>query len=726
MKKIGLYKKSQSIIISYFLCILPLFVTGQVKEINYVGDLKNLRHPSIGYWFITPETLEGDAYLDQIEEYAKTTPYTMIFLTARNGVDFYDVETMHPVFERLVKKADSLNIGIGLQVWDSHDYTEETCCRTIVETEVKLNEEGFAVCKNKPRDVRVAQPFKNRLFRAYAFKKCGTGVYEAGSLKEITHLCTQKGGNDEFQIEVNAGKEFAGYDTYIMSEVCYEWPCLYSDYTIDCYRRLLEAYSDIPFKGIGFDEFGHMRVQPVFQKGTEGFSIRFYSLAMKEAYRDSYNRDLDDDLFQMRYSPENDDMEKIRAKNCYMDLMRHGPLRVENALARFAKNLYGSDVFIGLHNTFHNDFENDEIWATGINWWTIPRDYGFSDEITATAVQTGIGMANIQKVMYNMYYHRDMDHFANKALTDLRYGVRTIYHAINDKGRWGVSLEQPEAASLVMKVERMGKLLNHFDATYADARILVIAGMEALSNWYPDYENRGVFDIRENLNFQGKAREMWNAGYLNALVPSDLIENGLLILNNEGKPMMNGHIFDAVVFLNPQYAKLKTLDFIKRYVNKGGKLLLEGTAQKDFYGNDLQEWQEEVTAKSVAIGYSLENVARLGVQKNPYTNGIRCVDGAVVQTDYVSLKENTRTDFSIHIGNNVYTGKYQGAVALDVDEEVQIKRFACGAFDELFCNGKSILKIKSPSDIVLTTDKQGVKINIVGSQKKNKVLFYKE
>lgn len=696
------------------------------KNVSYVENLTNMRHPLIGYWFITPETLKDDAYLWQIEEYARTTPYTMIFLTARNGVDFFDVKTMHPVFERLVRKADSLNIGIGLQIWESQelDYTEKTCSRIIVETETKLDSAGKAVCKNRPRNIRVAKPFKNALFRAYAFKKCGTGVYEPGSLRDITHLCIQSGNNKEFRIDIEAGKDLADYDVYVMSEVYYEWPCLFSDYTMDSYYRLLKAYSDIPFKGIGFDEFGYLRLQTrkMLEPKNENFRIRHYSMAMKEQYRDQYNRNLDEDLFTMRFSPKGDDTEKIKARNFYMDIMRHGPLRMENALARYAKNIYGHDVFIGLHSTFHNDFDNDEIWSTGINWWTLPRDYGHSDESIATSIQMGIGMANTQNVMYNMFYRKDIDYLANKALTDLRYGVRTLYHAIND-GMWGAALELPEAADLVMRVERCAKLLNHFNATYADARILVIAGMEALANWYPDYESRGMFDVNETLKFQDKVREMWDAGYLNALVPTDLIENDWLTLNKENKPIMNGHTFDAVVYLNPQYAKPKTLDFIKKYVDGGGKLLIEGVARKDFYANNQKEWYDEIAGKAVATNYSLSNVAKLGIPENVYKDGNRCVDGAVVLTDYVSLKNGSRTDFSITIGDNVYTGKYQGVVALDVDEQGKIKRFACGAFDELFCNGKSVLKIKSPADIVLSSDAQGAKITIVGSKKKNGVIY---
>lgn len=719
------YTKAITCCLILYCFLLPAFAIAQKAKVTYTPELTNTRHPLVGYWFITPETLEGDAYLKQLEEYAQTTPYTLIFLTARDGVDFFDVETMHPVLERLVAKADSLNIGVGLQIWHARNYTEENCSRTIVETETKLDANGSAVCRNKPRNVRMAKPFKHELLRAYAFQKCDTGTYKPGSLSEITHLCMQKGDNNEFQIEISAGRELAGYDVYVMSEIYYEWPTLFADYTLDSYYRVLKAYSDIPFKGIGFDEFGYMAVQPGFllKSTNEDFRIRHYSLAMKEQYYHQYNRSLDEDLFKMCYSPEGNDTEKIKAKNFYMDVMRHGPLRAEKALARFAKTLYGPEVFLGLHNTFHNDFDEDEIWSTGINWWTLPRDYGHSDENTATAIQTGIGMANTQNVMYNMYYHRNLDTFASKALTDLQYGIRTHYHAINDKGTWGISLETPEVAPTIRKVERMAKLLNHFNATYADCRILVIAGMEALANWYPDYEKRGKYDINSTLKFQEKVREMWNAGYLNALVSTDLIENDLLTLNQENKPMMNGHVFEAIVLLNPQYAKPKTADFIKRYVDAGGKLLVEGEAQKDFYANDIREWQKEIVGKAVATHYSLENVAKLGIPPNNYKNGNRCTDGAVIVTDYPSLKNNSRTDFSITVGNHVYTGKYQGMVALDVDEQGKVKRLACGAFDELFRNGKSILKIKSPADIVLTTDKQGMKITVIGSQKKNEILY---
>lgn len=718
----NIYKRSLLISILFFLLINSL----SAQQIYYVDTLSNVRHPQIGYWFITPETLVEDAYLKQIEEYAQTTPYKLIFLTARNGVDFWDVQKMHPIFDRLVRKAEQNGIHIGLQIWDTQnkEYTERSCSRTIVEIEGVLNASGQLICRNKAMNIRESKPFKQVLFHAYAFKKCGEGIYEPGTLQDITSLCKQTGSPENFEIVVQAGKELAGYTVYIMSEVFYPCSCLFSGEPEGDFYQLLHAYSDIPFKGVALDEFGYMAVKPswILDSDKEIFSIRHYSVGMRTAYQDRYNRDLDKDLFVMRYSPKDSDTEKILARNCYMDLMRHGPLRVESAVARYAKSLFGSDIFLGFHNTYHNDFDNDEIWHTGINWWTLPRDYGHSDENIATSIQEGIGMANIQPVMYNMYYHKDMDVFAEKALTDLRYGIRTIYHAINDKGKWGVSVESPQPAALIRQVERMAVLANCFNSTFADTRILVIAGMEALANWYPISTDKGQFDINNSLHFQEKVQTLWKAGYLNALVPSDLIENDMLILNEDNKPMLNGYTFDAVIYLNPQYAKPKTLHFITEYVKNGGNMLIEGIPQKDFYANDISDWWHDISDK-IILGYSLEHVKNLGISKNPYKNGNRCKDGSVVMTNYQSLKNDSYENFSVAINNRTYTGQFQGFFAIDVDEAGRIKRFS-GKCGEIYNNGRLVFKLEHPAEVLFNRDGNDIKITVVGTEENNKVLYY--
>ena len=45
-----------------------------------------------------------------------------------------------------------------------------------------------------------------------------------------------------------------------------------------------------------------------------------------------------------------------------------------------SRQVFGDKNFAGIHDTFHNHLTNDGAWATGIDWWTIPRQYGMSDK----------------------------------------------------------------------------------------------------------------------------------------------------------------------------------------------------------------------------------------------------------------------------------------------------------------------------------------------------------
>ncbi len=47
---------------------------------------------------------------------------------------------------------------------------------------------------------------------------------------------------------------------------------------------------------------------------------------------------------------------------------------------------------------------NDEAWATGINWWTIPRQYGMSDEDLSLPLRMGLLVAQPGNVMYDQFY----------------------------------------------------------------------------------------------------------------------------------------------------------------------------------------------------------------------------------------------------------------------------------------------------------------------------------
>ena len=199
--------------------------------------------------------------------------------------------------------------------------------------------------------------------------------------------------------------------------------------------------------------------------------------------------------------------------------------------------------------------------------------------------------------------------------------------------------------------------------------------------------------------------EVWNAGYRNALVPTDCIENNTLKVNAAGKPEMNGHTFDAVLFLYPQYAKESTIKFLESYVAKGGKLMINGTATTDFMGNDVTNRFKKIYDKAVATSYSIADIPKLGIQKNAIENGCKNEDGSITFTDYISLKLNRPTTFSVNIDGDTYTGNYIGMAAIAASKQAGLKKFTATGFTELKKNEKIILQFNKPTDILLEGNK---------------------
>ena len=325
--------------------------------------------------------------------------------------------------------------------------------------------------------------------------------------------------------------------------------------------------------------------------------------------------------------------------------------------------------------------------------------------------------------MYNQYYDAELSPVVVKALHDLRYGIRTHYHTLNDKRPLRFDLEFPEAIDSINKIENCARLLNKFNPSLPDVKLLVIFGMEALSNWYPNIADRGAYDINDKLGIEEKAVEIWNAGYLNALVPSDLIVNNTLTLNATGKPVMNGHVFDAVLYLNPQYAREPVLKFLEAYKKAGGRLMIEGKADRDFKGNLISNRFKSIYNKATVVGYNVANISKLGLKKNYLADGCKNEDGSYVFTDLTSLRTGQPATFSVDIDGANYSGEYIGLAIIKAGNKTGIKKFAAAGFKSLSRNGKVLLSFPKPTDIYVEAKNGTMQMTIADGTKSGKPLI---
>lgn len=715
----------KSIVGVFLALMLSMNLGAQNSKLNTqnLNFLNNVNHPQVAYWFFSKDMLNESVWKSKIDSLTANSKYTLVFLTARNGVDFFEPEKMHGIFSGVVHYAHQKGIQIGLQLWGTPKNTsEEASERCVVENESVLDENGSVAIYNKAKHIRAqsGKPFKSALLKAYIFKKTGNGFYDPASLVEVTDQCKYKAITDSaVSMQFDLTKKYTGYHLYVITQHFYKVSSNHSQEAIDKMVNIMKAYSDIPFDGVGLDEYTNLKLFATWEltKKNETIRERLYSLDMAKKYKALYHEDLERAFFDMRYAPINRPSVTIKAINTYMDIMRKGTLNVETAMYDNAKSIFGPQTFVGLHDSHHNYLDGDEVWQTGINWWNVKRDYGHTDEATPTPTQMGILYGYKKNMLYNMFYDKSIDKIQEKAYTDLQYNIRTHYHAINDVQNWGVSVEQKTALEKINPVEQSARLLNRFNPAIPKIKLLIVFGREALMNWYPDTTSRGICDINDKLQIEEKAVQIWKAGYLNALVPSDVIEDGRLVVSNTGKAVYNGHAFDAVIYLYPEFAKEKTIQFLEQYIQKGGKLMLEGNATKNFMGADISQRWKFIQGKATIASFDIQRIGQLGVVKDNQNHTMLMSDGSYLFSNYDNFKRNNSSHFTQTINGNSYEGNYNGYAALLTNGKA-IQKFAANGLNLLKVNGKTILSLSLPSDIFIERINQVYQITLFNKDAK--------
>jgi len=683
---------------------------------TYTTTIPNSRHPEIVYWFWTNDTLEDGHYLQDVQNMAEQSRFDFLMMTDRTvgqGYVFHDTQRMHDIFAKTVKAAHARGLKVGLQLW-AEGYPKlvktEEACACVTEGEVVLDAYGRAEYSATGRWVLEGghdatngkhEPIASEPLKAFAFRKAGDGIYEPGSLVELpaSAITVTQSSPTTVKLQINGSAKLAGYTVYVLVAHYVQFPDLFNGVMTAHLENTLRHYRDIPFDGTALDEFGWMMIKGD-QPDKSPFRNRFYGQAFATEFNRQKGRPLETELFNMRYAPTGDGSQRIRAINDYFDVLRQGPLRVERAFYDFSRGLYGPKNFAGIHNTFHNALETDEVWRTGINWWRNPRAYGQSDENISLPVRMGLLVSATEPVEYDQFYSPDVSCFTRKVMAEAQYNGRTHYSAWNDKGTWGADMGTTNALAVINPLEEKVRLLNQFNPAPPKLPILIIFGMPSQLNWYPNSAARNAWDIN-TLDIEQKAVSVWNAGYPCALVSSDLIDDGKISVDVSGKPVINGHVFDAVIYLYPQYSTSATLAFLERLVNNGGRLMLEGQATGDFAGRDISNRFAGIAAKATVRGFDVGKIPALGVVSREPADGAVMEDGSVIMSDFDSFVSGKPKPFEIRLNGHTWSGAYVGVFALKVNSFGKIEKLAAGGFAHLFCDGKPILSLSAPADLFI-------------------------
>jgi hypothetical protein len=687
-------------------------VWGQAAKVTveYQPRVENANFPELLYWFVTPETLQPERYKADVEHIARDTYFGFPFLTERNGASFLDSRAGHDAMAGIVREGHAAGLKIGATISLSEGDTLRTWPNDeqqaiVGEAEAVLDAQGRA--RVTPHvTLRLAKPQKTELLRVWCFRKVDAGEYDASTLRDVTAkakgVVTAPGAID---VAVDLGPGFAGYTVFAMQETWFAALDLYSPAYKQWVQEAIDQFKDVPLDGTSLDEFGYTRIP---MKPMEPWRGHFAGAGFEAAFEKATGEPLMKALFETRYAPAGHPEVRIKAIDTYWDFFRAGPLKVEQEFFDDSRAVFGKNNLAGIHNTFHNHLTNDEAWATGINWWTVPRQYGMSDEDLQLPMRMGLLVAHTGHVMYDQYYGPDIHKFLVKALNDARFDGRLHYHGYNDTGRWGTDLSKAPFLDAMNPVEAKIRLLNQFDPAAPQLPLLVVFGMPALLNWYPNEAARNGFDINGSLHIEEKTQALWDAGYRCAVVSSDLIDNGALRLDAEGRPVLHGHVFRALIYLDPEYAKELTLDFLERYTRGGGALMLEGTATRDFAGQPVGDRFARIAARARAASFSVEGVAKLGVEKSRLAGvGGELEDGSVILTDLPSLEGGQAKAFSVAVDGHTFSGSYVGVFALKAGRDGRIEKMACGQCSTVMRDGRAVVTLKQAADVVLHAGPDG-------------------
>lgn len=663
------------------------------------------RHPHVLYWFWAPDILKDKKYLKDLELVAKTSPYTMVVLSARDGMNFWQPE-MKPFFDEAVDYAHRLGLKIVLQLWpqgffhvplEPMDMDEATALVNDGECVVR---EGKALYCDRAHPVvkpNIAQVLESRLLKAYAFYKASDGVYYDGTLQDVTErveLLSVAPGCLEMQFTL---PELEGATVHVMTAHYHRYGDLFSDCHLRDYDAFIERYRETPFDGIVLDEMKNLELHSwEFTRAPVMLRERFYGTHMKRYFEAETGENYEQTLFEMRYTALSDRRRRPAAINRYYDILRRATRRIERFVAEKAQSVYGKEAFIGLHNTYHNHLQNDELLSTGINWWEVPRVYAQTDEDIAYPVRMGIACQCREALIYDMYYTKTLSLFPEKAMRDAKFGCRLHYHAMNDR-TW-VDTGSPAFIETIRPLEDKIDLLNLFDPTLPAMDLLVVFGFPALCNWYPDIQARNAFDVNGSLNILERVDALWNEGYFNALAPSDALEDGRITVTKDGKFDYNGHLFSHLLFLYPQYAKSATLDFLEKAVKQGASLRIIGPLTAGFDGAPVDP-DRRALLETVALSEEADIAQEFSLRRNTLENGCFLEDGSAVFSDLESLQTHQPKSFKVELNGHVWQGEYEGVAALRADEKGQLLRLVCGG-----------CRLLQRDDEILFSDAEGVDI----------------
>ena len=668
---------------------------GEGRIMVYDENIKRKsRHPRIMYWFWNEDTLKDDNHKKVLKTVADNSNFDTVGLSTQGPglINFWDF-SYKQIFAETVEYAHELGIKVLLQLWPKGFLNSSSTANVNEAAAVAVEHEGIVkkgqiIFRSKGKWTRnkgSMPSVKSELLCAYAFKKTDEGFYDEQTLVDVTEKAEILfEAPEELSILFDV-HELEGYNIYALFAHYYRVADMFSDMAFNDYKEFMDFYQDVPFDGLVLDEFKNIPIQPSWEI-KEPFRGRIYGKSFDKFFYEKNGTDIKRVMFDMRYCPEGKEKVRISAINSYFDTYRLSSSVMEKKIYEYAKQVFGENSFAGLHNTYHNELDCDEIWTTCCNWWELPRKYAQTDEDIAFPVRLGIACQCDENLIYDMFYKPEKEQFFEKCMKDAAFGGR-IHYLATGSSYFGLDVGTPSFLAELKQYEDCMELLNMFDPDMPEMSLLVVFGFPALYNWYPDYSVRNTYDINGSLNILKRVEQLWKTGIINALSTDDAIVDGRIKLDENNQIDYCGNKFDGLLYLYPQYSKPETLTFLRDAIEKNGNIRIIGNVSRDFNGNIVNSDY----LRAVTINDECDIQRELKLKINDIPNGCRLRDGSVVMSNYESLRDGKNIGVEFMLNEKQYKISYSGVFAMKTDCNGDVEKLVASKLEELKENNVDIL-----------------------------------
>ncbi|QOV18643.1 hypothetical protein INP51_11590 [Blautia liquoris] len=518
---------------------------------------------------------------------------------------------------------------------------------------------------------------------AWAFQKHSDTEYVPESCQVIkdrviinNSLQKTAEGRPKNTLSIQGGMESAGKTALAIVGTLQPIPDLASPHLMDYYRTMLKTAKAAHVDGVFSDEWGYDVILEVQEdrpnEHNNNLLIRHLSVsdAMAGHYRKIYGgRDMYQDMLCLYYAPAGQEEKSIAAINRYNENLRQIMADNDRKMLKAVKEILGPDAFYGVHPTWWGSVSalNFEVFKNGFYWWDAVRDIAQTDETVLMPIRTALAHKWGSSIWYNMWYSMgtlDIKTYYKETWNNVRFGGRTHYLGYECPNEPNVlQLYQPGLLEELEKMDSRVRLLDDHQTSQPDSRVLMLFGMEALTNWrLYDNPHPGWTSQNKNMEKVFRTAAKLYEKLLFDLVPTTEIANGSLKIEN-GKAVYGNQTYDMVVLMMPESMDPRCFVFLQQL--SPDQLLVYGTGTRYNNGTLLSESDCQIIERATRDcripkpEVLAEEILAAEVRPNRWKNGCLFQDGSAIFTGSGELnsKNPLQVDCCLHGRHVKFTGE---------------------------------------------------------------------